>query len=373
MFGPRKKAGRKPTKTTKEEVGPGLESEIVKEKKKKETRTDNVIGANVTINDFANTLRIHARLKKSATNMSNKVKQVTTVQEEEQVWDETNEDTLLKDKTKGRRNRERRKSKYQKDDDEDEGIDYPLDMWFAISEYIQPEAVGKFARICKTCYYITTTAKFWIHLYKSHCKFVPDLPEHLQPQCMRLYGLRACVIRALHYGYFRTSERNEMSYLRQHDLQSLVKRKCTLMWHKEGKQRWYFYFKLMEASKSRSSSLKQSRQCTDKETEFFDTLKDVAVNPENDCKVLRVSCLKYSMVPLVIGLTLQTVTTDLMPGFREHRFQLGFGTSGIPNTLTNQVILRNVMEYHILNWWDPAYPHQDIGYAIELPQNDSWD
>lgn len=47
------------------------------------------------------------------------------------------------------------------------GIDYPLDIWFIISEYIQPEAVGKFARICKSSYYVTTTGKFWFHLYKS--------------------------------------------------------------------------------------------------------------------------------------------------------------------------------------------------------------
>lgn len=47
------------------------------------------------------------------------------------------------------------------------GIDYPLDIWFIISEYIEPEAVGKFARICKSSYYVTTTAKFWFYLYKS--------------------------------------------------------------------------------------------------------------------------------------------------------------------------------------------------------------
>lgn len=65
-------------------------------------------------------------------------------------------------------------------------------------------------------------------------KFVPNLPERLQPQCMRLHGLRACVIRALHYSYFRTSEGegDDMSYLRQEEPHSLVKRKCILMWHK---------------------------------------------------------------------------------------------------------------------------------------------
>lgn len=47
------------------------------------------------------------------------------------------------------------------------GIDYPLDIWFILSEYIPPEAVAKFARICKSSYYVTNTAKFWLNLYKS--------------------------------------------------------------------------------------------------------------------------------------------------------------------------------------------------------------
>ncbi|XP_011692569.1 PREDICTED: transmembrane protein 183-like isoform X2 [Wasmannia auropunctata] len=338
----------------------------------REARADNLVG-DVTIDDFANTLRLHARFKKSVTNVSNEVKQKAAKQDEKSTWDETDEENLMKDSTKGRRNR--RKSKCQQDNDEEEGVDYPLDIWFIISEYIQPEAVGKFARICKSSYYVTTTGKFWFHLYKLYYKFVPDLPERLRPQCMRLHGLRASVIRALHYSYFRTSEgeRDDMSYLRQEEPHSLVKRKCTLMWHKEGKVRWYFYFKLKEISKTRNSSLKSSIQCGVKKTEFLEMLEDVAVNPEDGCKVLRVSCLKYSMLPPVIGLVLQTVSMNLMPGFREYRLQLGFGTSDVPSTLTNQIILRNVIGCSIFNWWDSAYPHQDVGYTIELPQNDSWD
>jgi len=86
-----------------------------------------------------------------------------------------------------------------------------------------------------------------------------------------------------------------------------------------------------------------------------------------------VSCLKYSMLPPVIGLILQTVSINLMPGLRDYRLQLGFGTSTVPGTLTNQIILCNVIDYRILNWWDPTYPHHDVNYAIEISPNDSWD
>ena len=47
------------------------------------------------------------------------------------------------------------------------GVDYPLDVWFIISEYIRPEAVGKFAQICRSSYHVVTTGKFWFHLYKT--------------------------------------------------------------------------------------------------------------------------------------------------------------------------------------------------------------
>ncbi|KAL0127416.1 hypothetical protein PUN28_005603 [Cardiocondyla obscurior] len=337
----------------------------------KETRTDNLI-ADVTVNDFANTLRINARLKKSATNVLNKVKEETT--KEEKVWDETEEENVLKENLKEKKNR--RRSKCQKDDDnfEDEGINYPLDIWFIISEYIQPEAVGKFAKICKSSYYVTTTGKFWFHLYKLYYKFVPNLPERLQPQCMRLHGLRACVIRALHYCYFiRTWKIESTSYLQSQELYSLEKRKCILMWHKEVKGRWNFYFKLKEVSKTRNHLLKRNKQHECKKIEFLDTSEDVAVNPEDDCKVLKVCCLRYSMLPPVIGLVLQRATMKLMPGFREQGLELGFGTSDIPSTLTSHVTLRNVMGLNVLNWWDPTYPHQDVSHMIELPQNDSWD
>ncbi|KAL6436499.1 hypothetical protein ACFW04_004764 [Cataglyphis niger] len=361
-------------------------STLRKKASKKSTtkKTDTLVG-DVTIDDFANTLRIRARLKKSITNVSNEVKQEAMIQEKF-AWDKIDEENLLQSDvtesnyeimsgTNTRRNR--RKLKCQEANDKEEGIDYPLDIWFIISEYIRPEAVGKFAQICKSSCYVTTTAKFWFYLYKSYYKFVPNLPEHLQPQCMRLHGLRACVIRALHYSYFTSllqREVDDMSYLRQEEPHSLVKRKCTLMWHKEGKIRWYFYFKLKEISKTCNKPLKQNiQQCDTKKTEFLEMLEDVAVNPEEGCKVLRVTCLKYSMLPPVIGLVLQTVSMNLMPGFREHRLQLGFGTSDVPSTLTNQVILRDVTEYRILDWWDPTYPHQDVNYTIELLTNDSWD
>lgn len=49
------------------------------------------------------------------------VKQEVTKQEENSEWDKTDEEILLKDNTKGRRNRRKLKIKDENDEDEDEG------------------------------------------------------------------------------------------------------------------------------------------------------------------------------------------------------------------------------------------------------------
>ncbi|XP_014604628.1 PREDICTED: transmembrane protein 183B-like isoform X2 [Polistes canadensis] len=241
------------------------------------------------------------------------------------------------------------------------GIDYPLDIWFIISEYIKPETVGKFACICKSSYYVTTTAKFWFHLYKTYYKFVPGIPERLQPHWMILrHELRLCVIRTLHYTYF--AERRALSYIsriQQKEPHSLVKRQCSLMWHEKGTNRWYFFFKLKEISGTCNGTLIQQNKSMDDD---IDTAEKINANSEEKCKLL------------------QKVSVTLMPGLKYLRLQLGFGTSDLPNALTNQVILNDVIDYEVFDWWHPRYPHQDtISYlcdvdsTIQLTSDDTWD
>lgn len=50
--------------------------------------------------------------------------------------------------------------------DDHSGIDYPIDIWFLISEFLHPEDVGTFAGICKTTLAVVSTAEFWSNLYK---------------------------------------------------------------------------------------------------------------------------------------------------------------------------------------------------------------
>jgi hypothetical protein len=67
-----------------------------------------------------------------------------------------------------KRNPRRRKKTASEGGDGDGGVEYPLDIWFLISEHILPEDVSTFARICKSALHVVSTAEFWFHLYKRY-------------------------------------------------------------------------------------------------------------------------------------------------------------------------------------------------------------
>ncbi len=46
------------------------------------------------------------------------------------------------------------------------GLVYPLDIWFLIGQFVNPEDVGRFAAICRSSNYVTQKARFWQHIYK---------------------------------------------------------------------------------------------------------------------------------------------------------------------------------------------------------------
>nr|CAD7204031.1 unnamed protein product [Timema douglasi] len=155
------------------------------------------------------------------------------------------------------------------------GIDYPLDIWFLISEHIRPEDVSVFAGICKSALHVTNTAKFWFHLYKRYYRSVPNLPERLQPECMvRLYGLRTCVIRALHFMYPPFVNKVKAITTFEEDPHVLTKRQCVLMWSKKCKNQWLFFFKLKQSRFviGRGPAIKA------KQPDLLEMLEDVSSN-----------------------------------------------------------------------------------------------
>ena len=65
-----------------------------------------------------------------------------------------------------RQPRHRKKTSSESEVPDSGGVDYPLDIWFLLSEHIRPEDISTFARICKSALHVVNTAKFWFHLYR---------------------------------------------------------------------------------------------------------------------------------------------------------------------------------------------------------------
>lgn len=334
----------------------------------------------VTINDFANSTVCKNRLKKSSSNVTTIIKQL----ESDKSWDEKddfdgdfdfvreeNEDGTVSVVIKKGPRRRLKSCQENSCEQTDEGKTYPLDIWFLISEYIRPEDVGRFAGICKTSFAVICTAKFWFGLYKRCYQSVPSLPERLQPECMlRLYGLRTSVIRSLNYMYSPFINRLKAVTTFEKHPDVLLRRQCVLMWHQKQSKDWLYCFKLKEYT---NMALPHSRRSeTRHQPDLLEMLEDVSANPDENCRLLQVTCLHFIAVPLVLGLTLTSVSLTLSQGFRHHRLQLGF-SSGVHTCSYNAlggsnnttIILDPVINVKVLDWWHPLYPHDDnIEYLL---------
>nr|CAD7453744.1 unnamed protein product [Timema tahoe] len=344
---------------------------------------------NITLNDFANSRYStgKARIKKAATNnVVREVKELSTHTDTRAWYDkledyegdfefvEEEDEDGARAVVMKRAPRRRKKTISEDQSSNIGGIDYPLDIWFLISEHIRPEDVSIFAGICKSALHVTNTAKFWFHLYKRHYRSVPNLPERLQPECMvRLYGLRTCVIRALHFMYPPFVNKVKAITTFEEDPHVLTKRQCVLMWIKKCKNQWLFFFKLKQSRFviGRGPAIKA------RQPDLLEMLEDVSSNHDEGCKVLQVTCLNYISIPVVLGLTLCSVSLTLSQGLRFHRLQLLFGSEHSCYTLGSSsslggspVVLDPVVNIRVLDWWHPLYPHS-ASTSFNIPAHDS--
>nr|CAI5836901.1 unnamed protein product [Callosobruchus analis] len=325
----------------------------------------------VTLNDFANSTVCKNRPKKSSESVTKVLKQF---QEEEKSWDEKPDDfdgefvveededgniTYVLRKVDPRRRRKTVSS--SEEVKEMIGRDYPIDIWFLLSEYIRPEDIGHFASICKTSFEVVCTAKFWFGLYKRYYNSVSTLPEELQPECLvRKYGLRTCVIRALYHMYPPFVNRIKSRGLTVEQHPDLLKRRlCDCLWHQKHKEHWRFYFKMRE---KRENILNHSYQTDKKKPDLLEILDDVSANTEENCCILQVTCKDFIAIPPVLGQVLISVSVTLSSGLRYNRLQLDFGSaiSAYRKSDSNctSIILEPVVNYKILDWWHPQYPYR---------------
>lgn len=247
------------------------------------------------------------------------------------------------------RNRRRKQSEH---DPDHVYSDYHIDIWFLISEHIDPEDVQTFAMICTKTSAVVTSAKFWFHLYRRHYDERIDLPIRLQPDCMvRLGGLRACVIRSLFYTYEPFTRR--IKSIDDQDYLCLLKRECVGMWCRQEKSDWIFCYKFKQKMlKGSRCELSERKMKNNRKIEYF---SDIFMNAEEGCQLLVVTTSSFRPLPVFYGQNshLSNIVQSLAQGFTQYKLMLSF-SDGRQNSL-GSVMYDPIKNIKVLDWWNPNY------------------
>ncbi|XP_074660621.1 putative transmembrane protein 183BP [Tubulanus polymorphus] len=256
---------------------------------------------------------------------------------------------------------------------------YPVDFWFLLADYVYPEDVGRFARICQHSHYVVHTTHFWRKLYNRFLSCERDLPLELRPCSMMMaHGLRTRVIRALYIMYALFHERTAKPTIPFEDeIHSLEGGRCLLMWHsKDRRNYWHFYFKIYH--EHAACAIRQSKRAPHRRhgngggsnhssparrsKDLLDAAYDLHDNAEDGCRLLQVTALNFiSLPPTVMGLYLSKVYLNVSQGMRYHKLRLSFvsysnarARHAQPSDGTD-VLLDPVVDAKVFKWWHPKF------------------
>lgn len=331
-----------------------------------------------TLNDFANNKDNNKNAPRRM-NVNCLVKQVKKIQvsEDDRAWDEKDEEEFDNDKEgngdpeeneitlqTGPYRRRKRTNLDSSINFEGDGINYPLDIWFIISEKIKPDDVGRFAAICQATYYIVTTARFWFSLYKRNHKWVPELPKHLNYWNMdQVYGLRASVIRSLYYMYMPFSKKITSEKTLSADPTYLQRSQCLLQWQKKSGCQHKYFFKFFHPSCVKKLKSSVSRQ---RNPDILESDSLVQINPDEGCYILEAKCLTINAWPMVMGEYLHHAGIGISANLCHHRLRLSLspqhllpsGTkaqNGTRRPNITEILLEPVADVRVYPWWHPQY------------------
>lgn len=344
----------------------------------KNTLTDKL--SDITINDFANASGRTGRLKKSfKSTIVRDVQELRSEVESDLAWYDKDLDDFVVDLKQTSEDQEncditdkpikapKTKKKGQildhSSSGNDHGVEYPLDVWFLLSEYIRPEDIATFAHICCSARTVVNSPKFWFSLYKRYYNAEVALPQRLRPDCMeRPHSLKACVIRALFLMYPPFIERVRSSAPFESEPHSLVAWYCILMWHQKQRTSWDFYFKFQRGSMPVQAG---NAECSAMRPDLLEMLDDVHANPEDGCRVLQVTCLNFVSVPAVMGMYLSTVSLTVGHKMHHHKLKVTFSNTSYRRSMRHQdiggtaITFDPVSNIRVLDWWHPQYPTND--------------
>lgn len=325
--------------------------------------------ADVTLDDFANSKVSASRLRKPTCNsLVREVKQLCIDGEDSSSQNDLDEETELQEQPESSKGKEVKLKKELFN----LGVEYPLDLWFILAQYIVPEDVQVFASICKSSLHVVKTFQFWIGLYKRYYSSSAHLPERLLPDHIKkAWCLRACVIRSLYHMYPPFARRAARTPLDE-EIYSLVPLKCVSVWHTNNNNKWCFFFKFQSSHAFGDKPTKPfiSKTCEtwldNSDYDSISLVQNVNANPEDGCRVLCISGLHYAAVlPSIMGSRLADVKV-MMKDAHHHVVQLSFATNGYQCSPRRKlalgkgggdvVLLDCVESLHVFHWWHPKYP-----------------
>ena len=97
----------------------------------------------------------------------------------------------------------------------------------------------------------------------------------------------------------------------------------------------------------------------------MEALDDVFANPDDKCKILIVQSTEFYAVPPLLGYVLIGAVAKLSHSLLRYRLNLTFGAnayivgSKIDGSSCIDVVLDDVINYKVLDWWHPQYPRSN--------------
>ncbi|XP_046986789.1 transmembrane protein 183-like [Schistocerca americana] len=231
---------------------------------------------------------------------------------------------------------------------EEPGVRYPLDVWFLIADYIVPESVGKFARICKDSLHVTYTAIFWCKLFKRYCTD-GRITEASFKVVRKQRGLRTRVIRSLHRIY------KPLAMKRETDLNPpmLLNRLIRSQWVESNRRgtEWIYHFELYDFyNKSRW-----------KPEKFDEWWNDITVNQSAYCVMLKITSSREVELPKLQGLVLREIILVKMENTMTKIKCILHSCPMLTNKEKKVFIFQTempILRTRVLNWWSPYYPRK---------------
>ena len=238
---------------------------------------------------------------------------------------------------------------------------YPIDIWFAISENIRAEDIQSFGLINLQTAYVVSTAQFWLKTYKKYYNEDVELPDRLKPDCIvRLGGLRAAVIRSLFIMHppFRLALKN----IDTDNYDKASRKLCVNVSQSfdEDRKIWTYCFKIKNRFEMNRQLNYLGKSISTKERKI---LGDIFMNPDEGCQLVIVR-LKHFVPITQFGdeiPTIKSIQKTLSRGFVNYKLTIVLANYNGTQQF-DSIVFDPIISIKMVDWWSPEYSfYQELG------------